>query len=78
MHILTVFNEYKNTHEYIFISVYQLLNIASCAIWLWNMVSYVKGRMLAKDIWKQDPEGKIRVQEGWELGVIKAPQWGTS
>ena len=30
-------------------------NIASCGIWLWNMVSYIKGGIQAKGIWKQDP-----------------------
>ena len=29
--------------------------IASWAIWLWSMVSYIKGEMQAKGIWKQDP-----------------------
>ena len=33
--------------------------IGSCAIWLWNMVSYIKGGMQAKSIWKQDPEANI-------------------
>ena len=32
----------------------------NCAIWLWNMVSYIKG------IWKQDPQANILAQEGWE------------
>ena len=53
-------------------------NIASCAIWLWNMVPYIKGGIQAKGIWKQDPEANIWAQEGWEWGVEKAPQWGTS
>ena len=52
--------------------------IASCAIWLWSMVSYIKGGMQAKCIRKQDPEANIWAQEGWEWGVEKAPQWGTS
>ena len=43
-----------------------------------NMVSYIKGGIQAKGIWKQDPEANIWAQEGWELGVEKAPQWGTS
>ena len=34
-------------------------NIANCAIWLWNMVSYIKGGTQAKGIWKQDPEANI-------------------
>ena len=55
-----------------------LILIASCAIWLWNMVSYVKGGMQLKGIWKQDPEENIWAQEGWEWGVEKAPQLGTS
>ena len=55
-----------------------LWNIASCAIWMWNMVSYIKGGIQAKGIWKQDPEANIWAQEGWEWGVEKAPQWGTS
>ena len=53
-------------------------NIASCAIWLWNMVSYIKGGIQAEGIWKQDPEANIWAQEGWEWGVEKAPQWGIS
>ena len=38
------------------------------------MVSYIKGGIQAKGIWKQDPEANIMAQEGWELGVEKAPQ----
>ena len=53
-------------------------NIASCAIWLWNMVSYIKGRTQAKGIWKQDPEANIWAQKGLKWGGDKAPQWGTS
>ena len=47
-------------------------------IWLWNMVSCIKGGIQAKGIWKQDSEANIWAQEGWEWGVEKAPQWGTS
>ena len=39
-------------------------------------LSYIKGGMQAKVIWKQDPEANIWAQEGWEWGVEKAPQWG--
>ena len=42
------------------------------------MVSYMKGGMEDKGIWKQDPEANIQAQEGWGWGVEKAPQWGTS
>ena len=68
----------KNTYEYLssFIKklvkqlhVHSINNIASCAIWLCSMVSYIKGGMQAKGIWKQDPEANIRTQEGWEWGV---------
>ena len=38
---------------------------------MWNMVSYIKGGMQAKGIWKQDPEANIWVQEEWEWGVEK-------
>ena len=38
------------------------------------MVSYFKGGMQARGIWKEDPEAKIWAQEGWEGGVEKAPQ----
>ena len=31
-----------------------------------NIVSYIKERMQAKGIWKQDPEANIWAQEGWE------------
>ena len=47
-------------------------------LWLWNMVSYIKALIQAKGSWKQDPEANIWTQEGWEWGVEKAPQWGTS
>ena len=32
------------------IKIYKNNNIASCAIWLWNMVSYIKGGIQAKGI----------------------------
>ena len=35
------------------------------------VVSYLKGGMQTKDIWKQDPEANI-----WEWKVEKAPKWG--
>ena len=38
-----------------------------------GMVSYIKGRIQAKDIWKQDPEANIWAQGQWECGVEKAP-----
>ena len=41
-----------------------IIIIASCAIWLWNMVSYIKGEIQAKGIWKQDPEVNI-----WARGM---------
>ena len=31
-----------------------------------NMVSYIKGEMQDKGIWKQDPEANIWAQEEWE------------
>ena len=40
------------------------------------MVSYIKGGIQAKGIWKQDPEVNIWVQERCEWGVEKASQWG--
>ena len=40
------------------------------------MVSYFKGGIQAKDIWKQDPEANIWAQEGWEWGMEEAPQSG--
>ena len=53
-------------------------NIASCAIWLWSLVSYIKGGTQVKGISKQDPEANIWTQEGLKWGVEKAPQWRTS
>ena len=41
------------------------------------MVSYIKGGTQGKGVWKQDPETNISIQEGWEWGVEKAPQWPT-
>ena len=46
-------------------------NIASCAIWLRNMVYYVKGGIQAKDIWKQDPEANIWAQEAGVLSKFQ-------
>ena len=57
---------------------FKIRSIASWAIWLSNIVSYIKRGMLAKVIWNQDPEANILAQEGWEWGLKKAPQWGTS
>ena len=37
-----------------------------------NMVSYIKGRLQAKGIWKQDPEANIWAQEWCEWEVEKA------
>ena len=53
-------------------------NIASCAVWLWNMVSYIKGGIQAKGIWKQDPEASIWTHNDWEGGVEKVSQRGIS
>ena len=39
-------------------------NIASCAMWMWSMVSYIKGGTRAKGIWKQDPEANILTHSG--------------
>ena len=52
--------------------------LSNCAIWLWNMVSYIQGRTEAMGIWKQDPDVNIWDQEGCEWGVVKASQRGTS
>ena len=38
--------------KYLKIKIYKNNNIASCAIWLWNMVSYIIGGTQAKGIWK--------------------------
>ena len=65
----------------IFYTQYLIMHFQSvgyCAIWMWNLVSYIKWRIQAKGIWKQDREANIWAQEGWEWGVEKAPQWGTS
>ena len=42
------------------------------------VLSYIKGGIQAKGISKQDSEANIWAQKGWEWGVEKAPQWGTS
>ena len=43
-----------------------------------DMISYIKGGIQAKGIWKQDPEVNILAQEGCEWGVEKSLQWETS
>ena len=55
---------------------YMKNNIANCATWLWYMVSYIKGEMQAKGIWKNGSWGEYLGQEGWEWGVEKAPLRG--
>ena len=52
--------------------------IEGCAIWLWNMVSYIKGGTQAKIILKRDLEENIWSKVGWEWGVQKPQQWETS
>ena len=42
--------------------------------WLRKLLSYVKGGIQAKGIWKQDPEANIWAQEEWECGAEEAPQ----
>ena len=42
-------------------------NIPICTIRLWNVISYSKGGIQAKGIWKQNPEANIRAQEKWKL-----------
>ena len=44
-------------------------NIASYALWLWNIVSYITEGTQVNTIWKQDPEAYIWAQKGWEWGV---------
>jgi len=39
--------------------------MANCAIWLWNMVSFIKEGIQAKYMSKKDSEAKIWTQEGW-------------
>ena len=38
------------------------------------MISYIKGGIQAKGIWKQDPKANIWAQEGWERREEKAPK----
>ena len=35
------------------------LPLLHSVIWLWNLISYIKGRSQAKGTWKQDPEANI-------------------
>ena len=43
-------------------------------LWMWSMLSYIKGGTQAKGFRKQDPEVNIWAQEGCDCGVEKAPQ----
>ena len=40
-----------------------IININTISVFYIMMVSYIKGGMQAKGIWKQDPEANIWVQE---------------
>ena len=57
------------------IKIYKTNNTASCAIWLWSMVSYIKGGTQDKGIWKQDPEASTFAQKGQEWGMENILQW---
>ena len=53
--IASELQEYYRYHYYIYFyhynyHYYYCYYIASCAIWLWNMVSYIKGGIQAKGI----------------------------
>ena len=50
--------------------------ILPVAIWLWKMISYIKGGMQVKGVWKGNPKAYIWAQEGCEWGMEKVPQWG--
>jgi hypothetical protein len=52
--------------------------IVSYFIWLGNMNSYIKGGEQSKDIAKHDPGANMLAHEGWEYGMEKASQSGTS
>ena len=34
-------------------------NFACCFVWLWNLVAYIEGGMLAKDVWELGVEENI-------------------
>ena len=58
---------------FMFVSIVYLIKDINWELLLWKLVSYIKGGIQAKGIWKQDPEANIWAQEGWEWGVEKAP-----
>ena len=66
------FRTFKNTLCSVSLRLYKFI------LRFWNMISYIKGGLHAKGIWKQDPDANIWTQEGWEWGVEKAPEWETS
>ena len=71
-------HEFK-IHKYLKNKLWKIIHIYDLKPKLFSFwVSYIKGGIQAKSIWKQDPEANIWAQEGWEWGVEKAPQWGTS
>jgi hypothetical protein len=65
---------YKNLKIKIYKTIILPVVLYGCETWSLTL----KGRMQAKGIWKRDSEANIWAQEGWELGVEKAPQWGNS
>ena len=66
----------KNTAGLESLSIYN--NIASCAIWLLNMISYIKGGKRAKGISESDYEANIWPQQKLKWEEDKASQWETS
>ena len=51
------------------------LDLSGNTIWFIKFIAALRKKT---GIGKQDPEANIWDQEGWECGVEKAPQWGTS
>ena len=55
------------------IFLFIVYHFASCVIWMWSLVPYIKGGMKAKGIWKLDPEVNICTQVRCEWWVEKSP-----
>jgi hypothetical protein len=47
------------------------MKFAYGSIWVWNMVSDIKGGTWTEGIWEQDAKENIWTKEGWTDGSVK-------
>jgi hypothetical protein len=57
--------------EHSVILFFQDCNLACGSIWVWNIVSDIKGGTFTEIFWEQGAEENIWTQEGWSDGRVE-------